>query len=90
MKPSEKVYWTKAALGLVTGLVCYYVQSAFDIQGQIALMVGTTLYIAFSEATAMIYKVDRNRTIKIAIGAFLFIWIFTWTLLNTLGYFAWI
>lgn len=90
MKASEKVYWTKAALGPITGLICFYVQTSLDIHGQIALMLGTTLYIAFSEAAAMIFKVDRNRTIKIALGAFLFTWIFTWTLLNTLSYFAWV
>ena len=90
MKASEQVYWVKALLGLVTGIICFYVQSAFDLQGQIALMVGTTLYIAFSEAVAVLFKVDRNRTIKIAIGAFLFLWMFSWTLLNTMSHFGWI
>lgn len=90
MKASEKVYWAKAALALVTGIICFYVQTAFELQGQIALMVGTTLYIGISEAMAVVFKVDRNRTIKIAIGAFLFLWMFTWTLLNTLSHFAWI
>jgi hypothetical protein len=28
--------------------------------------------------------VDRNRTIRIGVGAYLFIWIFVWTILNTL------
>jgi hypothetical protein len=90
LKASEKVYWVKALLGLATGVICFYVQSSFDLQGQITLMLGTTLYIAFSEAVAIVFKVDRNRTIKIAIGAFLFLWMFTWTLLNTLGQFGWI
>jgi hypothetical protein len=90
LKASEQVYWVKALLGLVTGIICFYVQSAFDLQGQIALMVGTTLYIAFSEAVAVLFKVDRNRTIKIAIGAFLFLWMFSWTLLNTMSQFGWI
>ena len=90
MKISEKVYWVKAVLGLVTGVICYYVQSILGLQGQIALMVGVTLFIGVSEALAMVFKVDRNRTIKIAMGAFLFLWIFMWTMLNTMGMYGWI
>ncbi len=90
MKDSEKIYWVKAGLGLVTGVICYYVQSILVLQGQIALMVGITLYIAYSEVLAMVLKVDRNRTIKIAMGAFLFLWIFMWTLLHTMGFYGWI
>jgi len=90
LKNSEKIYWVKAALGLVTGVLCYYIQSILELQGQIALMVGITLFIAYSEALAMIFKEDRNRTIKIAMGAFIFLWIFMWTLLNTMGTYGWI
>ena len=90
MKASEQIYWTKAVLGLITGLICFYAQSILEVQSQIVLMTGITIYILISEAVAIIFKIDRNRTIKIAIGAFLFIWIFTWTLLNTLHYFTWV
>jgi len=90
LKTSEKVYWVKAALGLITGVICYYVQSVMEIQGQVALMVGVTLYIAFSEALAVLFKADRNRTIKIAMGAFIFMWVFMWTLLNTMATYGWI
>ena len=90
MKASEKVYWVKAVLGLVTGIICYYIQSIVELQGQIALMVGVTLFIVYSEALAMVFKVDRNRTIRIAMGAFLFLWIFSWTLLHTMGVYGWI
>ena len=90
MKTSEKVYWVKAVLGLITGIICYYVQSVLEIQGQISLMIGVTLYIAYSEALAIVFKEDRNRTIKIAIGAFIFLWVFVWTLLNTMAAYGWI
>jgi len=90
LKTSEKVYWIKAALGLITGVICYYVQSVLAIQGQISLMIGITLYIAYSEGLAMLFKEDRNRTIKIAMGAFLFLWVFSWTLLNTMATYGWI
>ena len=90
MKASEQVYWVKTALGIVTGSLCFFIQSSFELQGQLMLMIGATLYIGYSEALAILFKVDRDRTIKIAIGAFLFTWIFTWTFFNTLGYYGWI
>lgn len=90
MKNSEKIYWIKAALGLLTGIICYLIQSILQLQGQIALMVGATLYIVYSEVLAILFKEDRNRTIRIAIGAFIFLWIFMWTLLNTMVQYGWI
>lgn len=90
MKESEKVYWVKAFLGIVTGIITFYIQTKMGFQGEIALMAGVTLYISYSEMTAMIFKVDRDRTIKIAIGAFLFLWMLSWTLLNTMGVYGWI
>jgi hypothetical protein len=89
LKASEKVYWIKSALGLITGGICFYAQS-IGMQGQLAFMIGATLFIAYSEALAILVKVDRNRTIKIGLGAFLFLWILTWTLLNTMGINGWI
>jgi len=90
LKESEKVYWIKALLGLVTGLITFYINSSMGLQGEIALMAGTVLYIAYSEAAAKIFNVDRDRTIKIGMGAFLFLWMLSWTLLNTMGTYGWI
>ena len=90
MKDSEKVYWIKALLGIITGFVTFYIQSKLGFQGEIALMAGISLYIAYSELTSMVFKVDRDRTIKIAMGAFLFLWLLSWTLLNTMGVAGWL
>lgn len=90
MKDSEKIYWIKALLAIFTGFVTFYVQTKLGFQGEIALMAGITLYIAYSEAASMLLKVDRDRTIKIAMGAFLFLWLLTWTLLNTMGVYNWL
>jgi hypothetical protein len=90
LKPSEKIYWIKAALGLITGVICYSIQNFFQLQGQMTLLVGVALYIAYSEALAVFFNIDRNRTIRIALGAFLFLWMLNWTLLNTLGQFGWV
>ncbi len=90
MKESEKVYWLKALLGIATGFVTFYIQTKMGFQGEIALMAGISLYIAYSEVAAMIFKVDRDRTIKISIGAFTFLWMLSWTLLNTMGVYGWL
>ena len=90
MKQTEKIYWIKAMLGLVTGLITFYIQSGLGLQGELALMSGTVLYIGYSEVAAKLFDVDRDRTIKIGMGAFLFLWMLVWTLLNTMGKFGWI
>ncbi len=90
MKQSEKVYWLKAFLGIVTGFVTFYVQTKMGFQGEIALMAGISLYIAYSEVAAMMFDVERDRTIKISIGAFTFLWMLSWTLLNTMGVYGWL
>jgi len=47
-------------------------------------MTGLTLYIALSEGLAVVTDIERDRTLKIGIGAFIFLWMLSWTLLNTL------
>lgn len=84
MKPSEKVYWIKAAGALVTGALCMYLNAYLGLQEHLAAMAGVTVYVALSESLAVITGIDRNRTIKIGVGAFLFLWLFAWTLLNTI------
>jgi hypothetical protein len=90
LKDSEKIYWIKALLGLVTGYITFFIQSKLSFQGEIALMVGISLYIAYSEVASMVFKIDRDRTIRIAMGAFLFLWMLSWTLLNTMGFYNWL
>ena len=90
MKQSEKVYWIKSLLGLATGFVTFYLNSSLGFQGELALMAGIILYIAYSEAAAKMFNVERDRTLKIGMGAFLFLWMLFWTLLNTMGAYDWI
>jgi hypothetical protein len=64
--------------------VCFYLNRYLGLQEHITLMAGLTLYIALSEGLAVITEIERDRTIKIGIGAFIFLWMLSWTLLNTL------
>jgi len=84
LKASEKVYWIKVAGALVTGALCAYLNVYLLLQEHLAVMAGVSVYVALSESLAVLTGIDRNRTIKIGIGAFLFLWMFSWTLLNTI------
>ena len=83
MKPSDQVYWIKAAGAVLAGGVCMYLRSVAGLQEGLTILVGIAIYLALSEALAVFTGVDRNRTIRIGVGAYLFIWIFVWTILNT-------
>ena len=64
--------------------MCFYLNRYLGLQEHITLMTGLTLYIALSEGLAVITEIERDRTLKIGIGAFIFLWMLAWTLLNTL------
>lgn len=64
--------------------MCFYLNRYLGLNEHIALMSGLTLYIVLSEGLATVAEVERDRTLKIGIGAFIFLWILIWTLLNTL------
>ena len=84
MKLSERIYWIKAASAVVVGIICTALQHYASLDGSIVFTIGSILYIVFSEVLAMVLKFDRNRSIRVGIGAFIFLWILTWTLLNTI------
>jgi len=84
LKDSEQVYWIKAGLAVLTGVLCMYLNNYIGVLDTVTVMIGVSIYFAASEALSILRKYDRNRTIRIGIGAFLFLWIFTWTLLNTI------
>ncbi len=83
MKTSEQVYWIKVVGAVLTGVICLFLNKSLGLQEHIILMAGITIYLFLSEALAIVTKINRNRTIKIGIGAFLFIWMLVWTLLNS-------
>jgi hypothetical protein len=84
MKDSDQIYWIKSALAIVTGALTMISNTYFGVHDTISVLIGIAIYFAISEIMSMIKNIDRNRTIRIGIGAFLFIWIFSWTLFNTI------
>ena len=64
--------------------MCFCLNRYLGLQEHITLMAGLTLYIALSEGLAVVTEIERDRTLKIGIGVFIFLWMIAWTLLNTL------
>jgi len=84
LKLSERIYWIKAASAIVVGLLCTAIQHYVGLDGAIVFTIGSIVYIVFSEVLAMVLKFDRNRAVRVGIGAFIFLWMLTWTLFHTI------
>lgn len=84
MKTSEKVYWIKAGGGVLTGVVSHYLLTQMGLQDYFVLMIGLSLFASISEGLSISTKIERDRSLKIGMGAFLFLWLISWTLLNSL------
>jgi len=84
MKDSDQVYWIKAVLAIVTGALTMISNTYIGVHDIISVLIGIAIFFAISEIMSIVKNIDRNRTMRIGIGAFLFLWIFSWTLFNTL------
>jgi hypothetical protein len=83
MKPTEKLYWIKAGLAFVAALLCIGLQIYANMEGTLVFMLGTLLYLASSDLLSGYFKLDRSHGLKVGVGAYVFIWVMTWTLLYT-------
>ena len=84
VKNPDKIYWLKVGAAVIVAIITTLFKSYMGLEGTVAFMLGGTIYIMFSEALAIFMKMDRGKTLKIGIGAFVFIWVLLWTLFNTL------
>ena len=84
LKDSDQVYWIKAAVAVLTGALSMLVNNYVETN-TVGVIVGVAVFFAVSEVMSIVKNIDRNRAIRIGIGAFLFLWIFSWTLFNSLG-----
>jgi hypothetical protein len=89
VKNAEKVWWIKVGASIGVALVTLAFQVYMGFTGETAFMVGVVLYVMISEVSAYVMEIDRTRSLKIGVGAFLFVWVMVWTLaytvLQTLG-----
>ena len=84
MKASEKVYWIKAGSAVTVAVISLLIQTGFGLDGNYVFLMGTIIYLGLSDLLANQMHLERNRALKIGVGAFLFIWLTTGTMLNTL------
>ncbi len=84
MKASEKVYWIKAGSAVAVAVISLLIQTGFGLDGNYVFLMGTIIYLGLSDLLANQMYLERNRALKIGVGAFLFIWLTIWTMLNTL------
>ncbi len=83
MKASEKMYWIKAGLAVAVAVISTLLQVYFGIEGLYMFMLGITIYLVSSDLLSNMMSVDRGRSLRIGVGAYLFIWLMVWTLLYT-------
>ena len=83
MKNAETVWWFKVVASIGVALITLAFQIYMGFAGETAFMVGVVLYIMISEVSAYFMEIDRTRSLKIGVGAFLFVWVMVWTLAYT-------
>ena len=85
MKASERIWWIKLVGALVLAVISYILQVYLHVEGTLIFMTGTVVYITLSQVMSNMNNMDRNRSLKIGIGAFFFTWMTVWVLLYSLS-----
>lgn len=94
MKPLNIIYWTRAGLGLVIGILCavyLYFSVTSDLFSLYTLLTGISFAMLFYIATYYIIKLKffarvekPSKLIMQGIGIYFFAWVISWTLIITL------
>ncbi len=84
MKPSEKLYWIKVVLAIVAAVLCTALQLTILKDGTLVFLLGTLFYLAISDVFSGVMKLERGHGLKVGIGAYIFVWIMSWTLFYTI------
>ncbi len=92
MDDKDKIYWTRAAIALLAGIlspIIYYVSGSDGLTG---ILMGIAMYLAsyyivkygFRISVDEKKKITANTIMFNGIGTYILIWIFTWTLILNL------
>ncbi|MFP3984689.1 MAG: hypothetical protein ACLFU9_01805 [Candidatus Bathyarchaeia archaeon] len=94
MKPLTLIYWSRAALGMIIGILCgayMYFATAEELTGIYTLMTGLSFALLFYIATFYIIKLKffgkvekQSKLMTQGIGIYFFAWIVSWTLVVSL------
>jgi len=84
MEAVDKLYWTKALIAALLGVLFSFLQLATDLSGYAILSVGLALQFLISDLLGRIFNVEKTRSWKIGIGAYFFTWLIVWIVFFTL------
>jgi hypothetical protein len=84
MEAMEKLYWTKALIATVIGILFSIIQSAAPLSGLVMLFLGISVYILLSDLLGRLYNIEQAKALKIGIGAYIFTWLIVWIIVYTL------
>lgn len=84
MKDSEKMYWMKVATAVFLSIICITLQTFLNLDGILVFGLGVMIYLAISDLLSVRMNFERQRGLKIGVGAFIFTWLTLWTLLYTI------
>ncbi len=94
MKPLSIIYWTRAGLGLVIGLLCaayLYVSVSRELASVFTLLTGLSFALLFYIATFYVVKLrflgrveKQSKLMTQGIGIYFFAWLVSWILVVTL------
>ena len=94
MKPSEVIYYGRAIIGFLTGLVCTFI-TAMEMIPLVpwlpALVLAIAIYILTYKTFIYLFPtgLKRHELALTGIEAYVFMWLFSWTFFYTiLGYWA--
>jgi hypothetical protein len=83
MKTSEKIWWTKLVLALVTAFITFSIQTFLNVEGLMSFIIGLLIYFIISDLLSNMNKIERFRGLKIGAGVYFFTWILTWVAIHT-------
>jgi len=94
MKPLKIIYWTRAGLGVIIGILCavYVIFSVTsDLANIYTLLTGLSFAMLFYMSTYYIVKLKffsrvekQSKLMTQGIGIYFFAWLVSWTLITTL------
>jgi len=93
MKPLTQIYWTRAGLGLLIGVLCgFYVflSVTTELTSFYTLLTGTSFALLFYIITYYLIKIKflakvekQSKLLTQGIGIYFFAWLVSWTLIIT-------
>ena len=89
MKPLDKVFWMRAAVGALTGLLLGLLTAVVGINGENGIFIGMlmyilTYYLARFTVSAQIPPKEARKIVTTGLGSFIMLVLFIWILVNTL------